>query len=66
MKTNFLASGNHFLPFPAAIFFHSLLTEKTSPLVGMKDFVEKDASIRRKTNYHWQESLKKGEKNDFH
>ena len=32
----------------------------------MKDFVEKDASIRRKINYHWQESHKNGEKNDFH
>ena len=32
----------------------------------MKDFFEKHASTRRKTNYHWEESLKKGEKNDFH
>ena len=28
----------------------------------MKDFVEKDTSTRRKINYHWQESLKNGEK----
>ena len=31
----------------------------------MKDFIEKDASTKRKINYHWQDSLKNGEKNDF-
>ena len=39
--------------------------ENPFPLVGMKDFVEEDASTRRKINYQWQEFLKNGEKN-FH
>ena len=32
----------------------------------MKDFVEEDASNRQEKKYDWQESLKNGEKNDFH
>ena len=32
----------------------------------MKDFVEKYFSTRPKKDTHWQQSLKNGEKNDFH
>ena len=39
---------------------------KPFPLVGTKDFAEKDTSTRREINYPLQEFLKNGEKNDFH
>ena len=31
----------------------------------MKVFIKKDASTKRKINYHWLDSLKNGEKNGF-
>ena len=35
-----------------------MIAENPLQLAGMKDFVEKDVSNRRKKGYHWQYRLK--------
>ena len=35
-----------------------MIAENPLQLAGMKDFVERDVSARRKKGYHWQDRLK--------